>query len=73
MMSMRFRAMRTRNGENDRVPVTVRIPGHILEQIDSSLEQAELPISRNHWIVEALVEKLKRYKAWHGDPSNGAG
>ena len=51
--------MKTGNGEKERVPVTVRIPGHILEQIDASLGQEELPVSRNHWIVEALVEKLK--------------
>lgn len=62
--------MKTGNIEKERVPVTVRIPGRILEQIDASLGQEEVPMSRNHWIIEALVEKLKRTDA--GGNSNGA-
>lgn len=52
--------MADRNGDKSRVPVTIRIPGAILKEIDDKVEQEELPISRNHWIVEALVEKLKK-------------
>lgn len=63
--------MKLVNGEKDRVPVTVRIPGRILERIDASLDSEDIPISRNRWIIEALVEKLKRKKAL-GDRSNGA-
>tara|TARA_R110002073_G_scaffold242813_1_gene405004 strand:- start:365 stop:538 length:174 start_codon:yes stop_codon:yes gene_type:complete len=52
--------MAERNGDKCRVPVTIRIPEAILKEIDDQVEQEELPISRNHWIVEALVEKLKK-------------
>ena len=62
--------MKTGNNEKERVSVTVRIPGHILEQIDASLGQEDVPVSRNHWIIEALVEKLKRNDG--GGGSNGA-
>jgi hypothetical protein len=54
----------------ERIPVTVRIPERILNQIDASLGQEDVPVSRNHWIVEALVEKLKRTETV--DASNGA-
>lgn len=52
--------MAERNGDKSRVPVTIRIPESILKEIDNKVEQEELPISRNHWIVEAVVEKLKK-------------
>jgi len=52
--------MQTGNSDKQRVPVTVRIPGHILEKIDASLGHEDVPVSRKHWIIEALVEKLKR-------------
>lgn len=63
--------MKMVNGEKDRIPVTVRIPGHILERIDASLDREDIPMSRNRWIVDALVEKLKRTKSV-GSPSNAA-
>ena len=50
--------------------MTVRIPGHILERIDRSLGQEDVPVSRNHWIIEALVEKLRRNA--DGAASNGS-
>lgn len=62
--------MKPASNERERVSVTVRIPEHILKQIDASLDQEDIPISRNHWIIEALVEKLKRIDA--GGGSNGA-
>lgn len=52
--------MAERNGEKSRVPVTIRIPEAILKEIDELVEQEALPISRNHWIVEAIVDKLKK-------------
>lgn len=61
--------MKTAGNDKERVPVTVRIPERILKQIDASLGQEDVPVSRNHWIIEALVEKLKRTEA--GDGSNG--
>lgn len=52
--------MRERNGEKSRVPVTLRIPETILKEIDELIEHEALPVSRNHWIMESLVEKLKK-------------
>ena len=54
--------MADRTGEKIRVPVTIRVPEAILQEIDDQVEREELPISRNHWIVEALVEKLKKHQ-----------
>lgn len=62
--------MKSGNGDQERVPVTVRIPEHILEQVNARVGEEELPVSRNHWIVEALVEKLRRSEKRSG--SDGA-
>ena len=43
-----------------RVPVTVRLPQNVIEQIDEALGHRDIPQSRNNWIIEAAVEKLKR-------------
>lgn len=58
------------NANKRRVPVTVRVPRRILEQIDTYLGQEELPVSRNRWIVEAMVEKLRKSEIGNG--SNGS-
>jgi len=42
------------------VPVTVRIPQSVVEQIDEDLDHRDIPQSRNNWIIEAAVEKLRR-------------
>ena len=62
--------MRNQRNDRDRVPVTIRIPEVILKEIDVCVGSEELPVSRNHWIVEALVEKLKKTK--NGSGTNGA-
>lgn len=62
-------SMRSDTNDKERVSVTVRIPEHILKRIDASLVQEDVPVSRNHWIIEALVEKLRRTGA--GGGSNG--
>jgi metal-responsive CopG/Arc/MetJ family transcriptional regulator len=62
--------MKSGSADKDRVPVTVRIPGHILQKIDSRVNQEELPVSRNHWIMEALIEKLRRNE--DGNGTNGS-
>lgn len=62
--------MRDQKSDKGRVPVTVRIPEIILNEIDSCVGSEELPVSRNHWIVEALVEKLKKTK--NGNGTDGA-
>jgi hypothetical protein len=43
-----------------RVPVTIRLPQEIVAQIDDALERRDVPLSRNNWLLEAAVEKLKR-------------
>jgi hypothetical protein len=43
-----------------KVPVTVRVPEHLLRQIDKSLDALAVPTSRNTWLLEAAVEKLVR-------------
>lgn len=40
--------------------VTVRIPAEIRDEIDQHLDARTIPIPRNTWIVEAVVEKLER-------------
>ena len=52
--------MTDQSAEKVRVPITIRMPEAILKAIDDQVKKEELPISRNHWIVEALVEKLKK-------------
>lgn len=52
--------MKLSGNQKERVSVTVRIPEHILKQVDVSVDRGDVPVSRNHWIIEALVEKLRR-------------
>lgn len=40
--------------------VVLRIPTHILGQVDEAVLQKPLPIPRHQWILEAILEKLKR-------------
>jgi hypothetical protein len=60
---------RSQNGElkqstSARVPLTVRLPEKIVQEIDAELDQRDIPLSRNNWLLEAALEKLRR---------NGAG
>jgi hypothetical protein len=43
-----------------RVPVTVRLPEKVVQQIDAELDQRDIPLSRNNWLLEAALEKLRR-------------
>jgi len=43
-----------------RVPVTVRIPEEIIHEIDLDLERRPVPVSRNNWLLEAAIEKLRK-------------
>ena len=43
-----------------RVPVTVRLPEDVIEQIDHQLDHRDIPLSRNNWLLEAAIEKLRR-------------
>jgi hypothetical protein len=53
-----------------RVPVTIRIPEDIVQMIDLELERRTVPLSRNNWLLEAAIEKLRRNSSSGG--SNGA-
>ena len=43
-----------------RVPVTIRIPEEVVHEIDLELERRPVPLSRNNWLLEAAIEKLRR-------------
>jgi hypothetical protein len=43
-----------------RVPVTIRIPEEIIHEIDLDLERRPVPVSRNNWLLEAAIEKLRK-------------
>lgn len=47
-----------------RVPVTVRLPEEVVREIDQELDKRDIPLSRNNWLLEAAIEKLRK---------NGAG
>jgi hypothetical protein len=44
-----------------RVPVTIRLPEDIVAQVDEEREGRDVPVSRNIWLFEAVVEKLRRH------------
>ena len=51
----------TRYGNaRDRVAITVRVPEPLRRRIDRCIEERDVPISRNNWLLEAAVEKLDR-------------
>ena len=50
---------RSANGR-DRVAITMRVPEPLLRRIDRYIEARDVPISRNNWLLEAVVEKLDR-------------
>jgi hypothetical protein len=56
---------KSKNGEpkqttTARVPVTVRLPEKVVQQIDAELDLRDIPLSRNNWLLEAALEKLRR-------------
>lgn len=61
--------MARRKQSATRVPVTIRIPEEVVQEIDLELERRSVPVSRNNWLLEAAIEKLKRTRS--GD-SNGS-
>lgn len=54
----------------NKVPVTMRVPEQLLQQIDKIIESKEVPVSRNNWLLEAAVEKLHRIR--NGGSNNGS-
>ena len=54
----------TRNGNaRDRVAITVGVPEPLRRRIDSYIEERDVPISRNDWLLEAAVAKLDRQQS----------
>jgi hypothetical protein len=43
-----------------RIPVTIRIPEEIIHEIDLDLERRPVPVSRNNWLLEAAIEKVRK-------------
>jgi hypothetical protein len=43
-----------------RIPVMVRLPEDVVRRIDAELEGRDVPLSRNNWFLEAVIEKLRR-------------
>jgi metal-responsive CopG/Arc/MetJ family transcriptional regulator len=42
------------------VPVTVRLPENVIKEIDEDLNERDIPLSRNNWLLEAAIEKLRK-------------
>jgi hypothetical protein len=43
-----------------RIPVTIRLPEEVIQRIDRELDGRDIPLSRNNWLLEAAIEKLRR-------------
>ena len=59
-MNRRLRNSSSSKGGHARVPVTVRLPRNVVQKIDEELDQREVPLSRNNWLLEAAIEKLRK-------------
>ena len=59
-MNRRQRKTASSKVEYARVPVTVRLPKNVVQKIDEELDQREIPLSRNNWLLEAAIEKLRK-------------
>ena len=53
----------SRQAAVQRVPVTVRLPESVVQQIDHELDRRDVPLSRNNWLLEAALEKLRKSSA----------
>jgi hypothetical protein len=36
------------------------VPENIIKKIDKDIDQREIPLSRNNWLLEAAIEKLRK-------------
>ena len=56
-------AGRTRkNTTEEEKTINLRVPLHFLKKLDKHLETARPPLSRNTWIVEAMMREFERAK-----------
>lgn len=42
------------------MPLTIRLPDDVVARIDRDLDGRAVPLSRNNWLLEAAIEKLRR-------------
>lgn len=64
----RMRAAKT--SPNESTPVSIRVPKAVLEKVDASLESGDIPLSRNVWINQAILNRLKEEE--EGSPTRKA-
>lgn len=57
---MEVTVKRRKSGASKRVAVTIRLPAELVMQIDQACDLRQIPVSRNNWFMEAVVEKLER-------------
>jgi hypothetical protein len=60
MKSKLNREAETRRKGPSRVPITVRLPEYVVKRIDKEIDGRDVPVSRNNWFLEAVIEKLRR-------------
>jgi hypothetical protein len=53
-------AKEANNREGGTVPIVLRLPTELLEQVDSLLRARPVRLPRHTWILEAVYEKMKR-------------
>ena len=49
-----------RPAQHGMTKVVIRVPEDLLERIEAAVEARPLPVPRQHWILEALLEKVER-------------
>ncbi len=61
----------TKHSSEDVAALTVRVPRALVSDIDDERKARTVRVPRNTWILEAVVEKLRREKL-HNGPGRGA-
>ncbi len=51
---------RRRSAVSTRIALAVRLPEAVIKKIDQESDQRDVPISRNNWLLEAAIEKLRK-------------
>jgi hypothetical protein len=46
--------------EGEVVKTTIRVPVSLMERIDQLVNEGEISLSKNVWILQALLEKVER-------------
>ena len=53
-------AVKKESSDNEISRLQLRLPKAKVQQIDETLEKKRVKVSRHHWILEAIEEKLER-------------